>query len=123
MGRFKPSNANKYKGNVKKITYRSLWERRFMLYCDRSDQVTTWSSEELHITYVSPKDNKWHNYYPDFLIEASDGRTIMVEIKPQHQWKWAVNQAKWDSAKEFCEANNWQFVVLGQKELYGRGKK
>jgi hypothetical protein len=120
QGRFCPANPHKYTGNVKKITYRSLWERRFMLYCDRSDQIVSWSSEELHIPYVSPKDDRWHNYYPDFLVEARDGRTIMVEIKPQFQWKWDINKAKWESARQLCKTNGWQFMVLGKKELYGK---
>lgn len=120
MGRYKPTNTHKYTGNIKKITYRSMWERRFMLYCDKSDQIVKWSSEELHIPYVSPKDNKWHNYYPDFLVEANDGRTIMVEIKPKYQWKWSVNKAKWNAAKELCKTHGWEFVVLGHEELYGK---
>ena len=122
-GRFKPSNPEKYNGNVNKITYRSLWERRFMLYCDRSDQILNWSSEELHIPYISPKDEKYHNYYPDFMVNTRDGRILLVEIKPKYQWKWEVNQAKWDAAKTHCELHGWEFVVLGQKELYGRGFK
>lgn len=118
-GKFKPKNPNKYNGNVSKITYRSLWERRFMLYCDRSDQIDSWQSEELHVPYVSPKDDKWHNYYPDFIVKSKD-RTIMVEIKPEYQWNWQVNKAKWKAARELCDSNGWEFVVLGKKGLYGR---
>jgi hypothetical protein len=91
-----------------------------MLYCDRSDQIVTWQSEEIHIPYISPKDNRWHNYYPDFVITTIDNRKIMVEIKPEQQWKWDINKAKWDSAKKFCKENNYEFVVLGKKGLYGR---
>lgn len=119
-GRFKPANPAKYKGDIKKITYRSLWERRFMLYCDRSDQIVSWSSEELHVPYFFIEDEKWHNYYPDFLIETHDGRTIMVEIKPESQWRWPQNLAKWSYAAEYCDQNGYDFKVLGKKELYGR---
>jgi len=27
------------------------------------------------------KDDKWHSYYPDFLIKKKDGKMIIVEIK------------------------------------------
>lgn len=118
-GRYKPKNKEKYLGNVRKVTYRSLWERRFMLYCDRSSQIKSWSSEEVHIPYISPKDNKWHNYYPDFLIESHDGKKMMVEIKPFYQWRWDINKAKWKAAREYCKENGIQFKVLGKKELYG----
>ena len=34
-GIFKPLNKAKYKGQVNNIVYRSSWEKRFMVYCDR----------------------------------------------------------------------------------------
>ena len=117
-GRYRPLNPNKYMGNVKRITYRSLWERRFMLYCDRSDQIVEWASEELHIPYVSPKDNKWHNYYPDFMVNTCDGRVIIVEIKPYYQKKYKVNRAKWAAAEEYCEDHGYEFMVMTEKELF-----
>jgi hypothetical protein len=89
-----------------------------MLYCDKSEQVTQWSSEELHIPYTSPKDNRTHNYYPDFLIHTVDNRTIMVEIKPKYQWRWDINQSKWKAAKDYCSQNNIEFKVMGQNELF-----
>jgi len=119
-GKFVPANKNKYSGNVNRITYRSLWERRFMLYCDRSNQVAQWSSEELHVPYISPKDNRYHNYYPDFVLIMNDSRRIMVEIKPEHQWQWDINKSKWESARQYCDENNMEFIVLGKKDLYGR---
>ena len=88
-----------------------------MLYCDRSDQIVKWSSEELHIPYVGP-DDKWHNYYPDFVVETCDGRIIVVEIKPSFQKKWKTNLAKWYYAKMFCKANGYEFKVMTEQELF-----
>ena len=117
-GRYCPKYPAKYNGNVNRITYRSLWERRFMLYCDRSDQIFKWSSEELHIPYVAPKDDCWHNYYPDFVVNTRDGRIIMVEIKPYYQKKYKVNRAKWAAAEEYCKKYGYEFRVLTEKELF-----
>jgi len=117
-GRYRPVNEHKYQGNIRKITYRSLWERRFMLYCDRSEQIVTWSSEELHIPYYFAEDNKWHNYYPDFVVETADGRTIVVEIKPGFQRKYKRNQAKWVYAENYCKKHGYEFKVMTEKELF-----
>ena len=38
-GRYIPSNKKKYKGNPTTIYYRSLWERKFMVYCDKNPRV------------------------------------------------------------------------------------
>jgi len=89
-----------------------------MLYCDKSDQIFMWSSEELAIPYLSPKDGSWHNYYPDFVINTKDGRVIVVEIKPAYQKSWSLNQAKWTFAEQMCIKHHWEFKVLTEKELF-----
>ena len=33
-GKFKVKNLSKYKGDFDNVIYRSLWERKFMVYCD-----------------------------------------------------------------------------------------
>lgn len=88
-----------------------------MLYCDRSPKILKWSSEELHIPYVGV-DDRIHNYYPDFVVETHDSRTIVVEIKPGFQRGWKINKAKWKSAKSFCSALGYEFKVLTEKELF-----
>ena len=61
-GIFRPSNPKKYVGDPKRIVYRSLWERKFMVYCDTSKSISEWGSEELAIPYISPLDKKMHRY-------------------------------------------------------------
>ena len=46
-GRYFPSNPKKYKGNPNQIIYRSLWERKVMVYCDKNDAILEWGSEEV----------------------------------------------------------------------------
>jgi len=36
-GKYNPINPKKYKGNPSKVIYRSLWERKLMVYCDMND--------------------------------------------------------------------------------------
>jgi hypothetical protein len=40
------------------IVYRSLWERKFMVFCDRNANVMEWGSEEVVIPYRSPLDGR-----------------------------------------------------------------
>ena len=65
-GKYVPKNKSKL--DKKSVIYRSMWERRFMIYCDRSENILKWDSESIHIPYVSPKDERTHNYYPDFYV-------------------------------------------------------
>lgn len=138
-GIFKPENYSKYIGDPTKITYRSMWERKFMKYCDSSSNVLRWSSEEVVIPYMSPLDNKPHRYFVDFLVEINtpEGiKTWLVEIKPKKQCTepkkksrvtrgyitevktWIVNKAKWEAAKRVSDAKGWEFKILTEDDLF-----
>ena len=139
-GRYRPSNPKKYKGNPSNIVYRSLWERKFMNYCDLTESVSEWQSEEFWIPYRSPIDNRVHRYFPDFYIKYKDSsgkrRSVVIEVKPKSQTKmppqnpkkrtkswaysvrtYAVNQAKWKAAREFCKDRNIEFKIMTEHEL------
>ena len=64
-GKYLPSYPRKYKGDYRNIIYRSLWERKFMRYCDLNENVLQWGSEEICLPYRSPIDNKIHRYFPN----------------------------------------------------------
>ena len=138
-GKYIPSNPKKYKGNPSKIVYRSLWERKLMVYCDNNDKVLEWGSEEIIIPYVSPWDNRIHRYFPDFYMKVKEFngkiKRYVIEVKPAKQTKppakpkrqtkgyireayeYAKNQAKWKMAREFCADRQWEFKVVTEKEL------
>ena len=138
--RYKPHNPQKYRGNPTNIICRSSWERTFCKYCDLNENVINWASEEFSIRYISSIDYKTHRYFPDYLIEVNEGgktKKYIIEVKPKKQTKppikksrvtktylyemktYAVNQAKWKAAQEFCKDNGMQFKIVTEEELYG----
>ena len=134
-GIYRPSYPKKYVGDPNRIVYRSLLERRFMLYCDRTEDIVNWASEEISIPYISPIDKKLHRYYPDFIVKTSKGKKLIIEIKPyrqvsqpkapkrktksylREQLEYIKNNAKWKAAKAFCEDKGFEFKILTEKEL------
>ena len=138
-GRFSPKNPGKYKGDPTGIIYRSLWERKLMVYLDENKSIIQWSSEEIAIPYISPIDNRYHRYFPDFYIKAIDknGNIVeqLLEVKPRKETiepkkksritkqyitevtTWGKNQAKWKAAEEYCLDRGWQFKLITEKEL------
>jgi hypothetical protein len=138
-GKFKPSNPSKYRGDPTGIVYRSLWELKFMKYCDLNQNILEWGSEEIALPYLSPLDNRIHRYFPDFYIKVKESngqiKKYMIEVKPKKQtiepvpqkkrtkgyiyevMEYAKNQAKWKAAKEFCEDRQWIFKVITEDEL------
>ncbi len=138
-GKYYPSFPRKYKGDPTNIIYRSLWERKFMVYCDKNQNILEWASEEIAIPYRSPIDNRVHRYFPDFYMKVKETngkiKNYVIEVKPAKQTKppkkpkrqtkgyireayeYAKNQAKWKMAKEFCADRQWEFKVVTEKEL------
>ena len=88
-GKYQPSYPKKYKGDPTNIVYRSLWERKFMNYCDINENVLEWGSEELALPYRSPLDNRIHRYFPDFYIKVRESngqiQKYIIEVKPKKQ--------------------------------------
>lgn len=138
-GYYKIINKHKYIGDWSNIIFRSSWEQKFMYYCDTNPNIIKWASEEIHIPYISPIDNRVHKYYPDFFMEVrqhnNNIQKMLIEIKPKKQTRapknnknkkqyiyeykaWTVNEAKWKATLKFCEAKNWQFKILTEKSLF-----
>ena len=88
-GIYRPSNPKKYKGDSKNIIYRSLWERKFMNYCDLNENILEWASEEFWIPYLDPTTNSVRRYFPYFFIKYKDKsnniRRSVIEVKPMRE--------------------------------------
>ena len=86
-GKYFPRHPKKYKGNPTNIVYRSSWEKKFMNWCDITESVSEWQSEEFFIPYRSPIDGRVHRYFPDFFVKYRDAngkrRTMVVEVNPK----------------------------------------
>ena len=136
--RYKPENPRKYKGDYKNIICRSSWERKFCRWCDLNESILEWGSEEFFIPYRAP-DGKVRRYFPDFIMKVKESngqvKTYVIEVKPLKQTKppkkkkritksyiyecttYAVNQAKWKAADEWCKDHKIEFKIITEKEL------
>ena len=139
QGVFTPANRDRYRGRTP-IIYRSSWEKKFMMYCDRNSNIVQWGSESQVVHYRDPtRPGGLHRYVVDFNMTArdKDGKLhkIWVEIKPASQTVqpvrgrksertfiteslvYAKNQAKWAAAREVASQRGARFVVLTEESL------
>lgn len=138
QGFYVPVNPEKYRGDVSNIVFRSGLEKRFFKLFDTESNVLWWSSEELFVPYRSPIDdpslNKVRRYFVDVIFGTSNNETFMAEIKPSTQVSkpkprknsknyinesitYAVNDAKWKAAQQYCDKRNMKFIILTEKNL------
>ena len=141
-GKYKVKNISKYKGNPQNVTYRSLWERQVMRWCESNPNIIWWNSESLVIPYRCATDKKMHRYFVDFQIKFKDGKVYCIEVKPKAQTlqpkrkqgktkkrlyeeakTYAKNTSKWTAAKAYCEDRGMIFDIWTEDTLTGLGIK
>ena len=136
-GKYKP-NINKYRGDSSKVTYRSHWEKRCFMWCDNNPSVKHWSSEETVVPYLWEIDKKMHRYFVDLKITFNDGKTILVEIKPDKEtappkrpdkskryigeaMTYVKNMNKWEAANKYAKDRGWDFQIWTENTLKSMG--
>jgi hypothetical protein len=142
QGKFRPKNPQKYQGNLDNLVFRSSWERTLYNWFDETDEVIKWHSECDIIPYISPLDGRQHRYFVDARVQLSDGRIILIEVKPKAQTlapkktasksegrflrevaTYSVNQAKWAAARHVCEKYGWQFMIFTEDQLKPKARR
>lgn len=107
------------------VIFRSSLELEFINYCENHPSIKRWASEPLKIKYYSRLDGKEMNYYPDFVVEKTNGSRIIVEVKPKAQtsrptiydnrWSkeaWIKNIDKWVAAYKFAKEHKMSFIIV-----------
>lgn len=128
-------------GDASNVQYRSLWERNVFRWCEDRDDVLGWSSEEVIIPYICKTDNKPHRYYMDLKIKFSNGRIVLVEIKPKSQtvppkkparqtkryinevMTYIKNECKWKAANKYALARGYTFEIWNEDYITSLGIK
>tara|TARA_R110000744_G_scaffold161661_10_gene278215 strand:- start:3503 stop:3988 length:486 start_codon:yes stop_codon:yes gene_type:complete len=140
-GKYTVKNPNKYDGNSTKVVYRSLWEKYCFMWCDSQSTVKKWSSEEVVIPYLYEVDKRYHRYFMDLKITYTNGRTMLVEIKPDKETRppkftgrktkryinegltYVKNMNKWAAAQNFAADRGWGFEIWTEDTLHKMGIK
>jgi hypothetical protein len=136
-GRYQVMNPKKYKGDFTKVVYRSHWEKLVFMWCDTNPKVLSWSSEETVVPYYYDVDKKYHRYFVDLKI-VFEGKTLLVEIKPDKETKppigqkrtkryleegftYIKNMNKWKAAAEYAKDRGWEFQIWTENTLQTMG--
>jgi len=109
------------------VQFDSDTERQLSVILEDEPQVIRWeklsvvqAQEKLPIIYYS-EDRTPRNYYPDFVVETTDGKYI-VETKAEDQMSARDVQSKRDAAMRWCaeatkyeqsaKGKPWQYVLI-----------
>lgn len=82
------------------VQYESQLEFNFLLQLEQRGEVVFYQEQPFRILYTH--DAKMWDYYPDLLFILSDGRGVVVEIKPVFKMALQENLIKWSALRKFC---------------------
>ncbi|MFD7668379.1 TnsA endonuclease N-terminal domain-containing protein [Streptomyces sp. NPDC059788] len=97
----------------REVQYESTTELRVLHLLDRAAQIAYFQEQPLSIGYTH--EGRRRSYFPDFLAVTADGRTVLIEVKPQCDIALAINQAKYAAATALCESEGWGLLVTDGK--------
>lgn len=137
-GKYIIKKPNKYRGDPSKVTYRSHWEKLCFMWCENNPDIKDWSSEEIVVPYYYDVDKKYHRYFVDLKITFKNGKTILVEIKPEKETAppkrpdkskryigealtYVKNMNKWEAANSFAKDRGWDFQIWTENTLKSMG--
>lgn len=106
------SKRNGLKFKYKDVRFDSLLELSYILLEIENNDLSWQRASEITISYVDTK-NKKRKYRPDFIINGN----ILVEIKPKTLQNDPNVILKSNAAKSFCEAKNWQYIILEPQKV------
>jgi hypothetical protein len=121
-GKYTPQNNSRiskfrietFKGGS--IVCQSSWEKIYAEWLDKNPKVGSFMKDKIRIPYVY--QGKKRVYIIDFLIDFIDGRTHLVEIKPENLTDENQNLAKFAAARNWCKnTEKIIFKIVTEKQL------
>ena len=89
-----------------------------MQHLDADATVAVYQYEQFSIPYVSNvKSGKLRKYFPEFLVEYTDGRKRLIEIKPSKRVEQVRVQKKLKAAEAWCLEHGVTLEVITEVEL------
>lgn len=138
QGHLQLRNKSRYKGKLP-VVYRSSLELKVYRWIDNNPNVEAWGAESVIIPYKSPVDGRPHRYFVDLYVILREGDRVLkylIEIKPYKQTlkptfstkkkrttmlyenaTYAINQAKWAAATEWCKQHGFRFLIFTEKHI------
>lgn len=98
--------------SLSNIHYKSSYEETYMKFLDQSNNVTSYTYEQVVITYDGCR-----RYVPDFIVTYEDGTKALVEIKGMHLLHLDSTKRKLQAGKEYADIHNMSFVVVTNNEI------
>lgn len=97
----------------KTVVFESLLEEAALQVAERSARVLTYQEQPCEVPYCRA-DGYRSGYIPDLLVTLTDGRGLLVEVKPLWQMAVTDNLLKSQAGQRFAAEHGWGWVSVAQ---------
>ncbi len=94
---------------AREVVFESNIEARFLRALETSSLVASYQEQPFSIPYEYHGQDRL--YFPDVFVLLSDGRGLVVEIKPYLQFGLLANLSKWSALKAFCRDQGYGLLI------------
>lgn len=103
--RFNSGVYHESKKCIGRCYYRSSYELKYIEILESDDNIISYEIEpnNYKVRYYKYSSGTICTYYPDFVVNAKDGRTIIVEVKPWNLRNTPDNKSKRKECKRMCK--------------------
>lgn len=93
------------------VSFESLLEEAALGVAERSLRVRSYQEQPCKVSYYRI-DGERRIYIPDLLIKLTDGRALLIEVKPLWQMAVTDNRLKSKAGQRFAQENGWGWVTV-----------
>ncbi|MFJ2191682.1 TnsA endonuclease N-terminal domain-containing protein [Kitasatospora sp. NPDC087861] len=93
----------------REVAYESQAELSTVQLLSFAPQIAYYQEQPLAIPYTH--DHRNRTYYPDLLAVTTDGRCILIEVKPLYEMATSINQAKHQALYAWCRRQGWGLLT------------
>lgn len=94
----------------KRLWSESLAEEDYKYLLDFDSKVASFEEQPFRIRYVL--EGKTRYYTPDLFVLTTDGRRLVVEVKPKSKLSTRRNELLFRIVAAVCQAEGYEFVVI-----------
>lgn len=95
------------------VSYESGLELGVLTLLERSGQVAYYQEQPVLISYSA--GSRKRKYYPDLLVAMSDGRCLLIEVKPTESMALSINRTKASAGRAWAHACGWGWLVVSDR--------
>ncbi|MDH6331883.1 hypothetical protein M2299_002716 [Stenotrophomonas sp. 1278] len=95
------------------VQYESGLELTVLKLLERCEQVAYYQEQPAVIPYTFAGRDR--SYFPDLFIATTDGRGLLLEVKPSDGMALSINQAKARAGRTWANSQGWGWLVVSDR--------